>query len=175
VLCARGADETEQDVEGFTALHWAAAMGDLACIRALVQVGANLEARDRHDTTPLHSAAGKGQVRTADQLMRVARAVSDASATKEWERCRGPMTRHTGCVKLGLTLAVQSGSAGCAQVSSSLPSDADAASKRGRPACTGQGQGGCERTSKGVASRVVHGERRARATPGDADGDNAEC
>jgi hypothetical protein len=63
VLCARGADETEEDVEGFTALHWAAAMGEPACIRALVQIGANVEARDRHDTTPLHSAAGKGQVR----------------------------------------------------------------------------------------------------------------
>jgi hypothetical protein len=97
VLCARGADETEEDVEGFTALHWAAAMGDPACIRALVQVGANVEARDRHDTTPLHSAAGKGQVRTAAWLMRVARAASDASAAEEWESCRGVISRHIGC------------------------------------------------------------------------------
>ena len=42
---------------GHTALHWAAAGGDASAINRLIQAGADVNARDRLHTTPLHLAA----------------------------------------------------------------------------------------------------------------------
>lgn len=53
----------------YSGLHAAAAAGDVAAIRKLVQAGANLDARDGNGRTPLHVAAFRGGVEAARLLI----------------------------------------------------------------------------------------------------------
>jgi ankyrin repeat protein len=53
----RAALATADRVARRTALHWAAAVGNLHAVRILATAGARLEARDRHGRTPLFLAA----------------------------------------------------------------------------------------------------------------------
>jgi hypothetical protein len=48
---------------GHTAVHWAAAKGQLEALRWLLTHGASADAVNHAGSTPLHSAAGNGQVR----------------------------------------------------------------------------------------------------------------
>ncbi len=52
---------SQSDIEGYRGLHRAAHSGDVATIRKLVEEGADLEARDRAERTPLHVAAFASQ------------------------------------------------------------------------------------------------------------------
>jgi hypothetical protein len=52
-LLANGADPTLRDDDGWTALHWAAQQAREACVRALLEAGAPLDARDHQGRTPL--------------------------------------------------------------------------------------------------------------------------
>jgi ankyrin repeat protein len=77
-LLAQGADVNAAHGDGMTALHWAAAQGDVEMASVLVYAGANLEAVTRiGDYTPLHlaSRAGHGAV-----VRRLLEAGSDADA-----------------------------------------------------------------------------------------------
>ena len=45
------------DSSGKTALHIAAEKGSVICVNALIKAGADINARDNHDNTPLHLSA----------------------------------------------------------------------------------------------------------------------
>jgi ankyrin repeat protein len=60
--------------DGFTALHYAAFFGSPEAVRALVAVGADLEARSTNqefapEATPLHSAVAAGRMDNAEALL----------------------------------------------------------------------------------------------------------
>jgi len=60
-LLADGADVAQGDTTGATALHWAAAEGQVAAAKALLEAGAPLDARTATNlSTPLHWAAEGG-------------------------------------------------------------------------------------------------------------------
>ncbi|KAL6764127.1 ankyrin repeat-containing domain protein, partial [Haematococcus lacustris] len=55
---------------GHTALHWAAAKGDTATVRWLLQQGAAPGAFNHEAATPLHAACRNGQLEAAQLLLR---------------------------------------------------------------------------------------------------------
>ena len=55
---------------GHTALHWAAAAGHLACCSWLLEQGTPVDVRNAGESTPLHSAAGSGQLEVVHELLR---------------------------------------------------------------------------------------------------------
>ncbi|XP_047101093.1 uncharacterized protein LOC124719939 [Schistocerca piceifrons] len=69
-LIAAGADvEARGGPWGWTALHWAAARGDVEAARLLVGAGAAVDARDDYGWTPLHHAALNGRAEVAAALL----------------------------------------------------------------------------------------------------------
>jgi hypothetical protein len=68
-LVARGADVHHRDVSGSTALHHAAAHGNLHAIRALVSVGADRDLANRDGLTPLEVARATRQEAAARLLV----------------------------------------------------------------------------------------------------------
>mmetsp|Transcript_20406 Transcript_20406/g.33667 ORF Transcript_20406/g.33667 Transcript_20406/m.33667 type:complete len:720 (+) Transcript_20406:342-2501(+) len=60
-LIEQGVDIHIKDKEGFTALHWAAAMGSAEICDCLIQAGAELESKSENGDTPLHRAARFGR------------------------------------------------------------------------------------------------------------------
>jgi hypothetical protein len=52
----RGADVNVSDADGYTALHYGARCGDVRVVRALLNAGANVNARTRQGVTPLMSS-----------------------------------------------------------------------------------------------------------------------
>ena len=59
-LLAAGTDANEMQIDGTTALHWAAERDDVAMARALLKAGANPDQRNRTDAKPLQLAALNG-------------------------------------------------------------------------------------------------------------------
>ena len=55
---------------GHTALHWAAANGQLQCAVWLVEQGTPVDVRNNGESTPLHSAAGSGQLELVVELLK---------------------------------------------------------------------------------------------------------
>ena len=66
-LLASGADADSRDADGWTALHSAAAAGDIAIAELLLASGAAVDVRTVHGLTPLHVAqrSGHGEVAAA--------------------------------------------------------------------------------------------------------------
>ena len=66
LLFARGADVGARDENGQTPLYAAAALGDEAHLRVVLDHGAEIDARDAYGRTPLHYAAhlGRGEATT---------------------------------------------------------------------------------------------------------------
>lgn len=61
-LLKQGVDANAAQADGMTALHWAAARGDVQSVKVLVFAGARLEAATRNGNyTPLHLAAQAGR------------------------------------------------------------------------------------------------------------------
>jgi len=76
LLLARGARPEERATvpagrpcRGWTPMHFAAMGGGVDAIRALIETGASVEARDAMERTPLFAAAGSGQVGAARALV----------------------------------------------------------------------------------------------------------
>jgi uncharacterized protein len=67
-LVASGIDPNLEDREGWSALHFAAQSGVAECVEVLLEVGANVDARDKFGNTPLWRAVfnyrGRGTVIT---------------------------------------------------------------------------------------------------------------
>jgi ankyrin repeat protein len=76
-LLAQHADVNAPDVEGMTALHWAAHWDDLDTAKTLLRAGANARAANRYGVTPLHEAATLGSVAMIETLLK---AGADANA-----------------------------------------------------------------------------------------------
>ncbi len=62
-LLTQRVDVNAPDVEGMTALHWAAHWDDLDTAKLLLRAGANARAANRYGVTPLHEAATLGSAR----------------------------------------------------------------------------------------------------------------
>ena len=71
----------ERSVGGSTAIHWAAASGDVAAIRVLVRASADPTRFDGRQVTPLHVAAACGYTHAAKALLLAGAAVATRSAT----------------------------------------------------------------------------------------------
>src|SRR5258706_5291747 len=56
----KGADVNAPQIDGSTALHWAANNGDVQLAELLVRSGANVKAVDRYGVSPLSSACEAG-------------------------------------------------------------------------------------------------------------------
>ncbi len=61
-LVGKGANVRVQDLDGDTALHWAAIQVDHRVIAYLINEGALVNARNKHGNTPLYDAASEGSI-----------------------------------------------------------------------------------------------------------------
>ena len=69
-LIRQKADVNGADVEGMTALHWAAHWNDLDAVKALLSAGAKAAMANRYGVTPLHEAATVGNAEMVNALLR---------------------------------------------------------------------------------------------------------
>jgi ankyrin repeat protein len=69
-LLKQRADVNAPDVEGMTALHWAAHWGDLDTAKLLIRAGANAKAANRYGVTPLHEASTLGSIPMIEALLK---------------------------------------------------------------------------------------------------------
>jgi ankyrin repeat protein len=76
-LLKQRADVNSADVEGMTALHWAAHWNDLETVKLLLSAGAKASVANRYGVTPLHEAATTGNAAIVNALLR---AGADANA-----------------------------------------------------------------------------------------------
>jgi uncharacterized protein len=68
-LLKQRADVNAVDVEGMTALHWAAHWDDLGTVRALIRAGARAKVANRYGVTPLHEACTVGDIAIIEALL----------------------------------------------------------------------------------------------------------
>jgi ankyrin repeat protein len=71
------ADVNAAEVDGTTALHWAAHWNDLAAVEALLKAGAKAQASNRYGVTPLAEACNVGN---AEMIAKLIEAGADANA-----------------------------------------------------------------------------------------------
>jgi ankyrin repeat protein len=69
-LLKQGVDVNAADVEGMTALHWAAHWNDVEAVRLLLAAGANAKAANRYGVTPLHEASLVANVPMMEALLK---------------------------------------------------------------------------------------------------------
>jgi uncharacterized protein len=69
-LLKQRADVNAADVDGTTALQWAAHWNDLDTVKALLAAGAKANAASRYGVTPLHEAASIGSAPIVNALLR---------------------------------------------------------------------------------------------------------
>lgn len=69
-LLQQKADVNAADVEGMTALHWAAHWNDLEAVKLLIGAGARAAVGNRYGVTPLHEAATLGNAEMINVLLR---------------------------------------------------------------------------------------------------------
>lgn len=77
-LIKQRADVNAPDVDGATALQWAAHWNDLDTVKALIAAGAKANVASRYGVTPLHEAASIGSAPIVNALLR-AGATADAT------------------------------------------------------------------------------------------------
>jgi ankyrin repeat protein len=77
-LLKQRADVNAPDVDGTTALQWAAHWNDLDTVKALLAAGAKANVASRYGVTPLHEAASIGSAPIVNALLRAGAAVDPA-------------------------------------------------------------------------------------------------
>ena len=93
-LLTQRVDVNAPDVEGMTALHWAAHWDDLDTAKLLLRAGANAKAANRYGVTPLHEAcnprqrrddrnAAQGRRRSERRVRRRRNAADDGGADRQ--------------------------------------------------------------------------------------------
>jgi ankyrin repeat protein len=70
LLKTRGVDVNAAQVDGTTALHWAAHGGDLDTVKGLIAAGARVQVVNRYGIAPLWLAAEEGHNRVVEALLR---------------------------------------------------------------------------------------------------------
>ena len=69
LVLEQNVDVNAPEVDGTTALHWAAYKGDLDTAQLLLRAGADAAAMNRYDVTPLVLAAGRGNAPIVEALL----------------------------------------------------------------------------------------------------------
>src|SRR5260221_2657857 len=69
-LVTQKADVNATEIDGTTALHYAADEGDAALADVLIKAGANVKAANRYGATPLGLAAAKGHAAVIERLLK---------------------------------------------------------------------------------------------------------
>src|ERR1019366_6083883 len=80
VLLQRHVDSNMREVDGTTALHWAARLDDTAAASLLIAAGADVKAENRYGVTPLYLACLNGNEAIIEGLLA---AGADANAALE--------------------------------------------------------------------------------------------
>lgn len=99
-LLAQRADVNTADVEGMTALHWAAHWDDLATAKLLIRAGANAKAANRYGVTPLHEASTLGNVTMIETLLKAGADPNAAFGEGETPLMTAARTGNVDAVKM---------------------------------------------------------------------------
>jgi ankyrin repeat protein len=99
-LLAQRVDVNGPDVEGMTALHWAAHWNDLATATQLIRAGANAKAANRYGVTPLHEAAAIGSAPMLEALLRAGADPNAAYGDGETPLMAAARTGHVDAVRM---------------------------------------------------------------------------
>ena len=99
-LVRQKADVNASDVEGMTALHWAAHWNDLATVEALLGAGAKAATANRYGVTPLHEAATSGNAAIVNALLRAGADANAAYGDGETPLMTAARTGNAEAVKL---------------------------------------------------------------------------
>ena len=91
------------DVEGMTALHWAAHWDDLDTAKLLLRAGANARAANRYGVTPLHEAATLGSAAMIETLLKAGADPNAAFGEGETPLMTAARTGSVDAVKMLLT------------------------------------------------------------------------
>src|SRR6187401_3115469 len=98
---SRKADVNAPQVDGTTALHWAAERDDLAMADLLIKAGARAAARTREGVTPLQLAAVNGSASMIDRLLKAgADANAPLSAVGDTALMMAARTGKTGAIRV---------------------------------------------------------------------------
>ena len=163
-LIDQGADVNETDIDGATALHWAAHADELEAVRLLVGANADATQATRYGVTPLYLAAVNGNAPMIDvlltagadpsaigpygetMLMTAARTGVPAAAERLIDAGAAIDTRETMFGQTALTLAAREGSLAVAQLLIDRGADVNVRTRVGPapdfvPPCKGTGCG----------------------------------
>lgn len=78
--------EAQSDIHGRSPMHWAAARGYTEVVEALVEVGDDINLKDRYGLTPLHLAVGHNRRSLVTRLLKL-----KASLTSTDDHARSPL------------------------------------------------------------------------------------
>ena len=106
-LLDQRADVNAPDVEGMTALHWAAHWDDLDLARRLLRAGANAKAANRYGVTPLHEASTAGDAGMVEALLKSGADPNAAFGEGETPLMTAARTGNVDIVKLLLTFGAK--------------------------------------------------------------------
>jgi ankyrin repeat protein len=101
-LVRQKADVNSADVEGMTALHWAAHWNDVDSVRLLLAAGAQPRAANRYGVTPLHEAATVANAAMINALLRAGADANAAYGEGETPLMTAARTGNAEAVKLML-------------------------------------------------------------------------
>lgn len=99
-LLKRGADPNASNAYGMTCLHYAVRIGNATLVEKLLEMGANLLACDLERRTPIHAAAGLGQVRCLSIMLRKTQFTDTEDETGKTALMHACESRSIGCVEI---------------------------------------------------------------------------
>jgi ankyrin repeat protein len=102
-LLAQRVDVNGPDVEGMTALHWAAHWNDLATATQLIRAGATAKVANRYGVTPLHEAAAIGSAPMLEALLKAGADANAIYGDGETPLMAAARTGHVDAVRMLLT------------------------------------------------------------------------